>query len=63
VANAVGRNRLKRRVREIFRRHRPRMGLGWDVVVNLKPGALTMHSRQLERDFLGALKRTPVCRR
>jgi len=39
VANAVGRNRVKRVVREVFRRNRHLFPIGCDVVVIAKSGA------------------------
>jgi ribonuclease P protein component len=38
VGGAVTRNRLKRRIREAFRRHEARTDFGYDVVVIAKPG-------------------------
>ncbi len=39
VGRAVRRNRLRRRMREVFRTHRPAMQGGWDIVVVARPGA------------------------
>lgn len=36
LANAVVRNRIKRRLREILRRQRERLPAGWDVVVEAR---------------------------
>ena len=35
------RNRIKRRLRDVFRRHRARMGAQWDIVLNPRRAALT----------------------
>lgn len=52
VGNSVVRHRLKRRVREIFRRfeHREAMA-ALDVVVHLKPSARTSDFESLEREL------------
>lgn len=42
VANAVGRNRIKRLVREVFRRHPDWFPAGFDVVFIAKRGAETL---------------------
>lgn len=39
VGDAVARNRLKRRIREAFRRHDARAQFSYDVVVIAKPGS------------------------
>ena len=38
LAEAVGRNRIKRLIRESFRRARPRFKPGFDIVVYPRPG-------------------------
>lgn len=57
VGHAVCRNRMKRRIREIFRRNRPAIQHGWDIVVNVKPGAPSVPVQTVEREFLEALRR------
>lgn len=54
VGGAVARNRVKRRLREIFRRGRP--GEAVDVVVNAKPSAADAPFSQLEREFSELLR-------
>jgi ribonuclease P protein component len=51
VGRAVRRNRVKRRVREWFRRHRARLPEGRDVVVIARPGAAELESRELSREL------------
>ena len=63
VGKAVVRHRIKRRVREIFRRWRGRRGLaGVDVVVHMKPAAAVAdfdHLRsELERLLAKAARQT-----
>ena len=54
VGKAVRRNRLRRRIREVFRVHRPQMEPDWDVVVVARPGAAELDFAAL-RDTLLAL--------
>jgi len=52
VGGAVLRNRIKRRVREIFRQNRTALASGWDVVVNPRKSAATMAYPALEKQLL-----------
>lgn len=52
--NAVARNRIKRRLREIFRLNRASLAAPLDVVVNVRAPATTAAYRQLETEFLRA---------
>ncbi len=54
---AVGRNRIKRILRETFRRHRPAMRPG-DIVVVLRPMAATLGNAALSALFLELLRRS-----
>lgn len=54
---AVMRNRLKRRLREVFRRYRARFERGCDVVVIALNGAVDLDYRQVEREFCWCLRR------
>lgn len=49
---SVTRNRIKRVLREIFRRHRAALEPALDVVVNVRHGAVERPSNELEREFL-----------
>ncbi|MEW5914704.1 MAG: ribonuclease P protein component [Thermodesulfobacteriota bacterium] len=51
VAGAVGRNRLKRLVREAFRTAGPHLPPGLDLVVIAKPGATELNGRQAAREL------------
>ena len=56
VGNAVVRNRMKRIVREVFRRNREAFGT-YDVVVNVRAGAPVMPFPALQRDLLQMVRR------
>jgi len=51
IGGAVARNRIKRRLREAFRRNRTRMGAQWDIVLNPRRAALTAPFPEIERAF------------
>jgi ribonuclease P protein component len=51
LGGAVVRNRIKRRLREAFRRQRARIGAQWDIVVNPRRAALTAPFPEIERAF------------
>jgi ribonuclease P protein component len=57
VGGAVVRSRVKRLLRDIFRRHRQELEPPMDIVVNVRSAVLTRSTRQLEREFLGACAR------
>lgn len=52
VGGAVRRNRVKRVLREIFRRHRADLSPALDLVVNARPGIETRPLELLEQEFL-----------
>ena len=55
IGKSVRRNRLKRRLREIFRTNRPGFQPGLDIVVNVKKSAVGASFQRLESDFRDAL--------
>lgn len=57
IAGAVGRNRVKRVVREVFRCNRSEFPTGTDVVVIAKDGAPSLSRAEVETELLGALSR------
>ena len=58
LGGAVVRNRIRRRVREIFRLHRMEIPAGWDIVVHPRNSVATAEFRALEREFLSLLPGT-----
>ncbi len=57
VGNAVVRNRIKRRLRELFRHHQDELPGPWDVVFIARPSAARAEPAELERDVTKALQR------
>ena len=59
IGNAVVRNRCKRRLREIVRKHQldELNGVGFDLVLNVKSGLAQAEFKVLEADFLQTLSR------
>lgn len=58
LGGAVVRNRCRRRVRELFRRHSAEFrGLACDLVVNVRGGCAEANWSALEEDFLLCLQR------
>jgi ribonuclease P protein component len=51
VGGAVVRNRIKRRLREVFRLHRAEIGTRWDIVINPRKAAFDASFEQLQRAF------------
>ena len=52
VGKAVVRNKVRRRLREIYRLHIGELGRGWDLVVVARVKAAFVPYAVLERDFL-----------
>jgi len=59
VAGAVGRNRTKRLVREVFRARRAGLPPGWDLVVVALTGAPLLSLDQVSRELSGLFNRLP----
>jgi ribonuclease P protein component len=59
VGRAVVRNRIKRRLREIFRLNRPSLPAGWDIVVNPRAQAAEAEFTRFEREFLRLIPKEP----
>ena len=52
LGHAVVRNRVRRRLREIYRLNEDKLAAGWDVVVVARVRAASSDYHQLERSFL-----------
>ena len=63
VGGAVVRNRVRRRLWEIYRLNEERLGGGWDVVVVARVRAAESGYRQLEKSFLKLADRLELLRR
>lgn len=58
---AVVRNRLRRQVREIIKKHLSEIAFGYDVALLIKKEAIGKKSREIEEELLVTLKRkTPL---
>lgn len=60
VGNAVCRNRIKRWLREYFRRHRADIQAGVELSVVVKPGAASLDHAAFVRQLQEALRRLRV---
>jgi ribonuclease P protein component len=52
LGNAVRRNRIRRRLREIFRLHRPEIASGWDIVVHPRTTVATAEFPALAQELV-----------
>lgn len=52
VGSSVQRNRIKRVLRDVFRRHRAGLSPALDLVLNARPGAPVVSTAAIEREFL-----------
>ena len=57
VGNAVVRNRIKRAVRELFRRNRDLLTRPVDLVVHARPSIVRRAGAELEREFADCARR------
>jgi ribonuclease P protein component len=61
LGNAVRRNRIRRRLREILRLHRQEIAQGWDIVIHPRSSAATTDFSALTRELLQLIPRAPMC--
>lgn len=59
LGKAVARNRIRRRLREVFRRHRQDLARGWDIVLNPRPPILQASFGALTRELLRLFPQQP----
>ena len=52
LGNAVRRNRIRRRLREILRLHRQEIAPGWDIVIHPRSSAATTQFAALQAELL-----------
>jgi ribonuclease P protein component len=57
LGNAVQRNRMRRRLREIVRLHRGEVAPGWDIVIHPRGSVATSRFARLAEELLGLLPR------
>ena len=59
VGGAVLRNRVKRRLREVFRLNRATVPPGWDIVLNPREAAARVPFRSLEKELIRLFPNQP----
>lgn len=57
LGNAVLRNRIRRRIREILRLHRDEMPAGWDIVIHPNKSVATLKFARIEAELLSLIPR------
>ena len=57
LGNAVKRNRVRRRIRELYRTNEHRFSSGYDIVVVARTRAIFARYSELERSFLRLMKK------
>ena len=62
LGHAVVRNRVRRRLREIYRLHKAELRPGLDMVVVARSRSVDAAYRSLERDFLSGCRKLSVLR-
>jgi ribonuclease P protein component len=59
IGSAIQRNRIRRRLREVFRHHQATIKPGWDVVLNPRPKVASTPFQNLEREMQRLFCRLP----
>ena len=62
LGHAVVRNRIRRRLREIYRLHEGEFLPGWDLVIVARSRAVTASYQQLERSYLALAAEAGILR-
>ncbi|MDD4995130.1 MAG: ribonuclease P protein component [Patescibacteria group bacterium] len=58
--SAVKRNRVRRQLREIVRKHLGAIAAGYDVMVMTKPAILQLKFGEMEKELLGLFKKQGI---
>jgi ribonuclease P protein component len=59
LGKAVIRNRIRRRIREIFRRNRLEISAGWDIVIHPRSAMTRTAFASMQAELLGLLRTLP----
>ena len=62
LGHAVVRNKLRRRLRAIYRIHEEQFKTGYDIVVVCRTASVSADYQRLEKDFLRLMKRNGLIR-
>ena len=57
---AVARNRVKRRLREVYRLNEGKLDTQWDVILLARQGAAVVQFTQLEKKFLSLCRKAGI---
>ena len=60
IRKAVLRNKLKRRIREIFKQYREKIKKGYDLVLNTRSEAINASFEELKKDFEYLIKKSQL---
>jgi ribonuclease P protein component len=60
VGKSTTRNKIKRRIKEIFRKNYSDIKKGYDVVISVKPGAAQSSFNSLNNEIIKTLKRGKI---